>query len=137
MATRKTTKKRLSSLELNDLELIHIRDVLSVRLPGIPATVSSALAMLEDRDELEVALWSKVTALCADRGIDLDDDAPDFGISYVSQPRLMVKRLDLKGNPKDPRSQLLEIFRLATKDVIESDAFDDDEKRKEEEHEIT
>jgi hypothetical protein len=72
-------KRKTFSLRLTRFELIHLRDLLSIRLATeLSTTVSQALASGENRPIIEAKLWQTVAAACRDAGVSLDDEAPDF-----------------------------------------------------------
>lgn len=83
----------VSSLQLTDAELMHIRDLFNVRLPAPSMSypsVSQSLAAVEHREDLEAELWNKVAELCTDRGISLEQAAPDHVVVLSSPPELAV-----------------------------------------------
>lgn len=86
-------------LKLTLLELLHLRDLFSVILPPDgKQTVSSAIALGEERSISEAQLWSKVSGLCRQAKIPVDDAAPDFVVMMVGAPTLGVFKIMDDGN---------------------------------------
>ena len=92
-----SNEKRLAKfdLRLTRPELLHLRDLLSVSLPGAdgPQTVSSTLSATEGREHADESLWEKISEACKLAKIALEDDAPDYVIAPVASPPMSVFRL--------------------------------------------
>lgn len=87
----KIKKRKTYELRLTRSELVHLRDLFSVVLPpDARKTMSQALAELEDRSVIESHLWSKVSELCSDANLPLDNDAPDYIIAPIAPPPMSV-----------------------------------------------
>jgi len=81
-------------LLLTKVQLLHLRDVLSVLLPPDGSrTVSQALAASEQRSIAETQLWAEVSALCKSANIPLNKEAPDFVVMTTGAPILDVIRI--------------------------------------------
>jgi len=78
----------MSLLELNKIELIHLRDLMSVLLPAGDRFVSQALADSENRVYDEQTLWLKIHALCKLDGVNVGELAPDFVVESLT-PQIM------------------------------------------------
>lgn len=92
MASSPEPKPRKTfTLRLTRLELTHLRDLFSVMLPpDLKATLSQELATSQDRSLVEARLWQKVTSMCREAQVPLDDDAPDFVVAASSAPSIGV-----------------------------------------------
>jgi hypothetical protein len=87
-------KRKTFPLRLTKFELVHLRDMFSIRLPPeLKQTVSQALATTEDRTMVEARLWQKLVDACREADLPLDDDAPDFICAASSAPSVGVFRL--------------------------------------------
>ena len=83
--------KRSFSLRLSTLELVHLRDLFSIMLPAdMKTTVSQALSAGQGRHMVESKLWNKISDLCKEAMIPLEDEAPDFVVSIAAPPQLNV-----------------------------------------------
>jgi hypothetical protein len=96
MARRKTSSsiEKISSqptqtLVLSIDELIHLRDMLGVILPG-QGTLSISLAHLLNKTDVETKLWEKVETACIKADIATGDYAPDYVVSVSAPPPLGV-----------------------------------------------
>ena len=86
MAFKKTPPQKeelgkLSTFEVSfsRLELAHIRDLFSVKLPPeMTTTLSEALAETQSRQLIEQKLWQKLVKVLVSADIPVDDNAPDF-----------------------------------------------------------
>ena len=114
---------RLHRLDLTDLELIHLRDLLSVSLPtSMQVTVSQQLATAADRPLTETKLWNKVTRACRGGEIPLDDEAPDFIVGPTSIPEMGVFQVasSLPPPPEPPGTvpdeQSVDLFKTPNED---------------------
>ena len=77
----KIKKIKLFELKLSKIELIHLRDMLSILFPSAEEkTISQALAASEHRTFEEVSLWKKIASLCVDAEVPIDDEAPDYAV---------------------------------------------------------
>lgn len=92
MSTRPIIKKRKTyQAKFTKYELLHLRDILSVVLPpDMKTTVSQALAEAENRSHIEHAVWTKISNLCKEAGLPIEDDAPDYIIAATNTPPLGV-----------------------------------------------
>lgn len=74
--------KKTYEIRFTKYELLHLRDLMSVSLPPDgKQTVSETLASLENRTTVESSLWEKLTTACAQVGLPVGDDAPDYIIA--------------------------------------------------------
>lgn len=81
-------------LKLSDVQLTHVRDVMSVIITSkTPTRISESLAETQKRSNAEADLWDKVVELCTKAGIAVGDDAPDFFVGTNEQPKLQVFKL--------------------------------------------
>lgn len=86
--SKKTSKEegrdvKLSTYPVNltRFELIHLRDMFSVKLPpSMDVTLSEALAESQRRPLVETKLWQKLARACTKAGVPIEDEAPDFTI---------------------------------------------------------
>ncbi len=93
MSDNKPVRKTFP-LRLTKFELIHLRDLFSILTPpDAKTTVSQALANTANRQLIEAVLWKKVSALCTDADVAMNDDAPDFIIAPAGPPALAVFEL--------------------------------------------
>jgi hypothetical protein len=91
---KKPKKRKIFQLKLTQLELVHLRDLLTVSLPtDMQVTVSQALAAAEERPLVETKLWQKVAKASAEANIPLDEEAPDFIVAPVGLPSISVFRV--------------------------------------------
>lgn len=75
----KIKRLKIFSLNLTKLELVHLRDILSILYPtNSEKTISQALAEIENRTIEENILWNKVSSLCDSANIPIDSEAPDY-----------------------------------------------------------
>lgn len=87
----KVRRQKVYDLSLTKLELLHIRDLMSMLLPpNGEKTVSQSLAELENRGLIEVRLWGKVSNLCQEASLPLDDEAPDYIVAPNAPPPMSV-----------------------------------------------
>lgn len=87
----KIKRQRTHALLLTKFELLHIRDLFSISLPGEGSkTLSQALAEAEDRTIIESAAWTKIVAACDEVGIPTGDAAPDYIVAPSGMPVLGV-----------------------------------------------
>lgn len=78
-------------LKLTKFELMHMRDLFSVKLPPeLTTTVSQALAKVENRPIIEAALWLKLSKSCREAKLPLNDDAPDYIVAGSASPPIGV-----------------------------------------------
>jgi len=82
-------------MKLSKLELVHLRDLMSVHIPTDDSycTMSSVLADAEDRVLVEEELWKKVTAACKLANIALEESAPDYVVAPIAPPPMTVCRV--------------------------------------------
>jgi len=84
-------RQPIFDLTLTKFELLHLRDLMGILLPPDGAqTLSQALAVTEDRVLTETKLWEKMSKLCADAGLPLDAEAPDYIVAPVAPPPMGV-----------------------------------------------
>lgn len=87
----KVHRQKIYDLSLTKLELLHIRDLMSMLLPpNGEKTVSQSLAELESRGLVETKLWSKVSNLCQEAALPLNDEAPDYIVAPSGPPAMTV-----------------------------------------------
>ena len=105
MSEPKIKRRKTHELRLTQLELLHLRDLMSVCLPPDgKQTLSEALSTLENRQLVEAILWKKLTAACNAAGLPTGDEAPDYVVAPSGMTPLGVFQLatDLAGkNPVD------------------------------------
>jgi hypothetical protein len=98
----KIKKRKTHELRLTRLELVHIRDLLSVVLPpDTKKTMSQILAELEDRTYVEEKLWDKVTEACKGAGLPTGDEAPDYIVAPTAPPPMSVFHLSDDGTDEE------------------------------------
>jgi hypothetical protein len=98
----KIKKRKTYELRLTRLELVHIRDLLSVVLPpDTKKTMSQILAELEDRTYVEEKLWDKVTEACKGAGLPTGDEAPDYIVAPTAPPPMSVFHLSDDGTDEE------------------------------------
>lgn len=91
-AVTSTPTTVVMTLDKNELELL--RDLFSIVYPlELEKTISGDLAEKTGRSEIEETLWNKVSALCADMGVVVGDDAPYFVVAPSSAPMLGIFEL--------------------------------------------
>jgi hypothetical protein len=90
-------KRKTFSLKLTRFELIHLRDLLSIKMaPDLEQTISQALAAVEERPVIEAHLWRQVIAACKEAKLPLGDSAPDFVCAaepVVARPPVGIYRI--------------------------------------------
>lgn len=74
--------------------------------PDGELTLSQSLARSENRSMLEAKLWSKLTQVCAEAGVALGDEAPDFVVGPMAPPVLGV--FQLQNSPGDGEGEEVE-----------------------------
>lgn len=80
----KIVKRDLYKVRFTKFELLHLRDLFSVKLPAsLAETVSQKLASSQSRPLIEARLWEKIADACEEAKVPLGDDAPDFVVSVV------------------------------------------------------
>lgn len=82
------------NLSLSKLELIHLRDLMSVLLLPGETSVSKSLAETERRTIQENLLWEKVVLSCKENDIPTENNAPDFVVGLSSAPPMEVMPLN-------------------------------------------
>jgi hypothetical protein len=90
--TIKTIKTK--NLKLTTLELIHLRDLFSIILPG-GNSVSKLLAEIEQRSIVDDTLWGKVESLCQESNLPIGHSAPDYVIGLLQTPTLGIIPINL------------------------------------------
>lgn len=104
-----TTKNLQYSVLLSVDELIHLRDLFSVRLPPtFEHTVSTLLSAKLDKSQMESNLWDKLIELCKKAEIPVGDEAPDFAINLAGLPPMDIFEISpqknvLDENPKEQK----------------------------------
>jgi hypothetical protein len=102
----KIHRQKTYDLTLTKLELLHIRDLFGVLLPPDGnKTLSQALAELEDRSLIETMLWQKVSHLCSEANLPLNNEAPDYIVAPVSTPQLGVFHINHDMQQNSPQSE--------------------------------
>lgn len=87
-------KRKTYDLRLTKFELLHLRDLFSVVLPPEgKKTLSQALAELENRSMIESLLWNKISNVCQQAELPVDQDAPDYVVAPAAPPPLTVFQL--------------------------------------------
>jgi hypothetical protein len=81
-------------LNVTQVELAHIRDLMSILMPPTGArSLSQELAISESRPYVDSLLFKKVYKLCAEAGVPTGPEAPDFGLSLGEVPTVVVTRV--------------------------------------------
>lgn len=81
-------------LRITKSELIHVRDLLSVKVPNDEdMTISEMIAKSEIREEADIQLWKKIVKLCKEANVAVEDEAPDYTIGITSTPKMYVFRV--------------------------------------------
>lgn len=87
----KIKKNKIFALQVTKLELVHLRDMLSILYPSeTKRTISQTLADTESRLFEESNLWKKVAGLCEEAGLPVGDEAPDYAIVPIGHPPMGV-----------------------------------------------
>lgn len=103
----KIKKVSLYDLKLSKLELIHLRDMLSILFPSATEkTISQALAESEDRSFEENSLWNKIAALCDEAQVPIEDEAPDYAVMPVGPAPMGIFMLGQEESPRASHSFL-------------------------------
>lgn len=103
----KIKKTRIFELKLTKLELVHLRDMLSILFPSpTEKTISQAMAESEDRVFEENSLWKKIAALCIDAQLPIDDEAPDYAVMPVGPAPMGIFMLGQEDAPQEMHSFL-------------------------------
>ena len=98
-ACTRVKRVKITTLELAPSELIHLRDILTIKLPpDLKQTLSESLARVEDRELVEQTLWSKVTDACKEAGLPLENEAPDYVVIMTAPPELNVYPMNPEGD---------------------------------------
>lgn len=106
MNKEKIKKRKTYELRLTKLELVHIRDLLSVVLPpDTKKTMSQILADLEDRVYIEEKLWDKVIDVCKEAGLPTGDEAPDYIVAPTAPPPMSVFHLSDDGSGEEDQEE--------------------------------
>lgn len=106
----KVRRQKVYDLSLTKLELLHVRDLMSMLLPpNGEKTVSQSLAELENRGLIEVRLWGKVSNLCQEASLPLNDEAPDYIIAPNAPPPMSVFHInsDVSAPDAEPEGSFL------------------------------
>lgn len=83
------------SVNFTRMELAHLRDLFSVKLPPeMTVTISEALAETQSRTVIESKLWQKLLRVMVDAMIPTQDEAPDFTILPSGPPPLGVFQVE-------------------------------------------
>ncbi len=91
----KVTGRKTFDLRLTKSELTHLRDLLGIVLPqDLKLTISQSLARCAGRSMIETRLWDKLATLCKLADVPLDEEAPDFTVSSVTNPTLEVCQIE-------------------------------------------
>lgn len=106
-------------------ELVHLRDLFSICLPpDLGETVSQNLAASENRSFVETKLWLKIGKACADSGVSLAENAPDFVVAPTAPPPMGIFRItqsDSDEEESDHVDILTELVELAKKEKSNED----------------
>jgi hypothetical protein len=87
----KIKRKELYELRLTSLELIHLRDMLSILYPSeTKKTISQSLASSEEREFEESSLWKKVSRACVEAKLPIGEEAPDYAIVPIAHPPMGI-----------------------------------------------
>jgi hypothetical protein len=97
----KTVSKRPYTLLLSREELEHIRDLMGIVLEKDGQTISSMLARVENRVEIEEYLWENVYELCMACDISTEGSAPDFVLGLPEYPDIIIKKFEENGERVD------------------------------------
>lgn len=82
-------------LELTRAELLHVRDLFSVKLPPeMASSVSQVLAESQGRSLVESSLWNKLTKQFVAARVPTGDSAPDFVVAVAGTPTIGVFQVD-------------------------------------------
>lgn len=93
--TDRGKKGETHTLTLSRQQLIHLRDLMSIRLPPrYTRTISADLAKAEKRVSSESKLWKAIYEICENAKISTGHDAPDFSLELAATPRLEVVQID-------------------------------------------
>jgi hypothetical protein len=85
-----------STMKLSQLEVVHLRDLMSVLLTtSSTTTLSEQLAENENRRHVESRLWEKVCDACAELDVPLENEAPEYVIGLAATPQLNVYELTM------------------------------------------
>ena len=88
---QKVKKTKLFVLKISKIQLIHLRDVLSILFPSADEkTLSQSLAAAEQRTFEESSLWKKIASLCVNAEVPIDDEAPDYALVPVGHAPMGV-----------------------------------------------
>ena len=85
---------KTKNLQLTTLELIHLRDLFSIILPG-GNSVSKLLAEVEQRSIVDDTLWNKIENLCVESSLPIGNSAPDYVVGLLQTPPLGVIPINL------------------------------------------
>lgn len=87
----KIKKRKTYELRLTKMELVHMRDLLSIIIPSdTKKTLSQILADLEDRAPVEEKLWNKIIGVCKEASLPTGEEAPDYIVSPTAPPPMSV-----------------------------------------------
>lgn len=87
----KVHRQKTFDLTMTKHELLHLRDLMSLMLPpNGEKTVSQVLAELENRNLIESLLWDKVTKLCSNANLPLNNEAPDYIVAPIGPPPMGI-----------------------------------------------
>lgn len=102
----KVRRQKVYDLALTKLELLHIRDLMSMLLPpNGEKTVSQSLAELENRGLIETRLWGKISNLCQEASLPLNDEAPDYIVAPIAPPPMSVFHINGDGAEATPEAE--------------------------------
>ena len=91
---KKEKRRKTFELRLTKIELLHLRDLMSILSPpDLKTTVSQLLAESESRSLVETMLWKKIAASCEAAKLPLGDEAPDFVVAPTAAPPIGVFRM--------------------------------------------
>lgn len=93
-------RQNVFNLKLTKFELLHLRDLMGILLPPDGSqTLSQALASAEERSLIESMLWEKLSKLCNEANLPLDEDAPDYIVSAIAPAPLGVFQVNHDPSP--------------------------------------
>lgn len=87
----KTTKVKTKNLVLSAGEILHLRDLLSIKpSPTQTETISELLATALDRTMAEESLYVKICELCIDLSLPIEEEAPTYSCMLAELPKMSV-----------------------------------------------
>ena len=103
----KIKKMKVFELKVTKLELIHLRDMMSVLFSSpTEKTISQVLAESEDRAFEENSLWKKIAAACLEANLPINDEAPDYAVMPIGPAPMGIFMLGQEDAPQVAHSFL-------------------------------